>query len=221
MRALGNFTRFCELLGIQLKVEKSAVCPMVTFLDLGGFFPCAANGVKLQLSLTEEKASKWAVLIDSFAKAGGISHQELEGLIGRLCFPKTRLLGKFARTKLSPPYRKIYARRYPARLSSQELATFRCWAAVLQETKPRIPLGIQRCPAWALFADASTSPNIFAAILFRGGAPRNSPIFRLTTGMVPMRRIDQFHRKNKIYGMELLPPLLSCGRSSSFSHDRA
>ena len=69
-KALAIFTRFCELVGIQLKPGKSAVGNRIIFLGLLGAFPAEENRFKLSISLTEEKRAKWSALPTSHIKAG-------------------------------------------------------------------------------------------------------------------------------------------------------
>ena len=163
--------------------------------------------MKPQASLPPEKASSWSALVRSFTGAGTIRFQELESLVGKLGFSQTCLFGEFARIQLRPLYRKLYDRSFSPHLTSDELSNLAWRADVLSELNPRIPRGCQRTPDWVLFTDAATSTNIFAAVLFRGGARRNSPVFRLTSGKVPACWLSRFHRREKIYGPDLLPPL--------------
>ena len=104
-RAIDTFTAFCELLGIKLKSEKSEFVAIITFRGLEGFPPCVGNNYLLSVSLTEEKASRWATEISSLISKKSIPPPELEKLIGKLGFARTNLFGKFARTQLRPLYK--------------------------------------------------------------------------------------------------------------------
>ena len=68
--ALDVFTRFCTLLGFQLKGEKSQVGPAIVFLDPLGIPPCQANDWKLSIALPGEKRAKWPALLSAYLKEG-------------------------------------------------------------------------------------------------------------------------------------------------------
>ena len=53
-KALSVFTRFCDILGFQLKTGKSSVGNKITFLGLLGTFPSDANRGRLLISLPGE-----------------------------------------------------------------------------------------------------------------------------------------------------------------------
>ena len=59
-KGVRTFTRRCRLLGVGLKLKKSEVGVRIAFLGLMGSLPNARNGMKLIVSLTEEKASRWS-----------------------------------------------------------------------------------------------------------------------------------------------------------------
>ena len=80
-RALAVFTTFSQLLGITLKPDKADVGARVAFLGLQGYFPCRANDMKLQISLTGEKASICGSLDRLYPERGSTSAHELESLI--------------------------------------------------------------------------------------------------------------------------------------------
>ena len=112
-KALATFTSFCSKLGIRLKPAKSEWGHRITFLGREGSFPCKANNCKLSVSLTDEKARKWADEVSGYGRNRSISSPELEKLIGKLSFSQANLFGKFARTQLPPLYKKFYSRDPP------------------------------------------------------------------------------------------------------------
>ena len=119
--ALAAFNSFCELLCIRLKHEKEDVGPHVNFLGLRGFFPCASNSWKLQISPPTEKAEARPAFVRSFRLRGSIHAMELECLIGRLCFSQTCLFGKFARTQMRFFYKNLRIRVFVAKFAQREL----------------------------------------------------------------------------------------------------
>ena len=112
--ALGVFTRFCTLLGFQMKGGKSQVGTAIVFLGTIGIFPCQANDWKLSISTPEEKRAKWPDLLPTYLKEGRIPHRCLGELIGRLLFSQTAIFGKFTRTQLRPMYQKFRRRFFSA-----------------------------------------------------------------------------------------------------------
>ena len=135
-KALAIFTRFCELIGIQLKPGKSAVGNKIVFLGMLGNFPSKENGFRLFISLTDEKRRKWSSMLSSYIKAGSISHRCLEKLLGRLAFSQTSVFGKFARTQLRPLYQKFYRRVFNARLTPLEAVNLSWWLGVIADFTP-------------------------------------------------------------------------------------
>ena len=90
-QGLSVFTRWCALMGIGLETIKSEVGDNITFPGLIGTFPSPGNGMKLQATLTPEKAKRWTQIIRQHLKAFLLSARELEKLIGKLCFSQTCL----------------------------------------------------------------------------------------------------------------------------------
>ena len=205
-RGLRVFSRWRELLGISLKLAKSEVGPRITFLGLLGSSPSVAGGMKLQVALTEEKASRWTASISNYLKEGVISSNELEKLIGKLCFSHTCLFGKFARTQLRCLYRKLYAPKYIAHLASHERLTLRWWIDVLSNLSPRVPRGSSHPPDFVLYTDAATSANRIAALLFKGST-KPPLVITLAVSRVPNFRRKRFNSKDTIFGLEMLAPL--------------
>ena len=160
--------------------------------------------MRLHVSLPETKAKKWSSLLQQVLTDRKINIIELESLIGKLSFSQTCLFGKFARTQLRPLYKKLHSRFYSAKLSSREMSTLRWWLAITKELKPRIAHSLNSHPDFVLFTDAATSNPLIAGVLFR---PRSTKVLQLTTGRVPSAWIRRFHRRNKIFGSELLAPL--------------
>ena len=205
-RALAAFTAFCTKLGIKLKVEKSEVGQKVTFLGLLGHFPCHENNFQLSVTLTPEKASKWVCEINGFIKNRSISSHELEKLIGKLGFSQTSLFGKFARTQLSPLYKKFYSRSFTAKLSFSELKTLHWWAAVLSSLQPRIPRPANRTPDFVVYTDAALLTRRLAALVLSTRSSKVSADL-LAVSTTPTAWFRLFHRRNPIIGMEMLAPL--------------
>ena len=205
--ALAAFTSFCTTLGIQLKEEKSEVGPRVVFLGLLGSFPCAENGWRLSISLTDDKRRKWSALLSSYLKEGRISHRCLEKLIGRLLFSQTAVFGKFARTQLRPLYQKFHSRHYSAALSPFEKLIFRWWRDVVEDCTPRVATPRPRRPHWIIYTDAATDPPLLCALLFHGG--RSSPaLHTVCSARAPLIWSYFFRHTALIYGLEMLALVL-------------
>ena len=81
-----RFQQFCEICGIDSKDEKTEIGQNASFLGLLGNFTTKENGFQMSIRLTEGKSSLWAALIQAILGKENISHQVLEGLIGKLSF---------------------------------------------------------------------------------------------------------------------------------------
>ena len=162
--------------------------------------------MKLQISLTGEKASICGPTVRIYRERGSIHALELDFPIGKLRFSQTSLFGKFGRKKMRGLYKKLYRLFYISKLSPRELNFLRRRGAFLTGIQPRMHRGLQRFPAWVLFTDAAATTNLIASVLCRGGPPRGSPIHLSTVANVPHAWLTRFHSRNKIYGSDL-PPL--------------
>ena len=127
--------------------------------------------MQLQVTLTKEKASRWHAIILKHIADDTITQIELEKLLGKLCFSKTCLFGKFARTQLRRLYRKLHTKTYTAKLTKLEKMSLRWWADVIISLRRRIPRKPGRTAEFVLYTDAATSTNRVAALLFRGATP--------------------------------------------------
>ena len=163
-KAMDTFTRFCALLGIQLKPGKSDVGSPLTFLGLLGTFPCSENGFRLSISPTPEKCRRWPSLIAGYLRGGRIAHSFLEKLISKLLFSQTSVFGKFARSQLRPLYLKLNRRAYNARLPAYERSVFTWWHDVLADSSPRLVTPRPARPHWLIYTDAATTPPRLCAL---------------------------------------------------------
>ena len=206
-KALDTFTRFCSLLGIQLKLGKSEVGSPLTFLGLLGTFPCAANGSRLSISLTPEKCERRSKLITGYLQEGRIAHSFLEKLIGKLLFSQTAVFGKFARTQLRPLYVKLNRRVYNARLSAYERSVFTWWRDVLADFSPRLATPRPKRPHWLIYTDAATNPPRLCALIFPGS--KSTPDLQfLFSSSAAVSWTYLFRWTNLIFGLELLALVL-------------
>ena len=205
-QALHTLTAFCTKLGIKLKEEKSEVGQKVSFLGLLGHFPCQSNNFQLSVTLTPEKASKWVAEIRGFIRNRSISSHELDKLIGKLGFSQTSLFGKFARTQLTPLYKKFYSRNFTPKLSFSEVRTLNWRAVVLASLKPRIPRQVNCPPDFIVYTDAALLTRRLAALVI---SARRSGLVAdlLAVSTTPFARFKLFHKRNPIIGMEMLAPL--------------
>ena len=205
-RALGTFTAFCQKLGIKLKSEKSEHGVRVTFLGLEGYFPCAENNFRLSVSLTSEKATKWAGEIKAVIDKSFISSPELEKLIGKLGFAQTNLFGKFARAQLRPLYRKFYARNFDGKLTQEDSKLLIWWRDVLSSLHPRVPRFSNRKPDLVVYTDAALLSRRIAAVVL-STKNRKIEAIMLVEATTPQSWFRKFHQRNPIIGMEMLAPL--------------
>ena len=109
----------------------------------------------LALSLSTEKATHCASIIDKITQDGHISHALLESLSGRLGFSQTAVFGRFARAMLKPLYTKLYDPRYTTALTTALTRNLRLRVATLLNILPVI-ISFARCrPGWILYTDAA------------------------------------------------------------------
>ena len=175
----------------------------VVFLGLLGTFPSPKNGGQLLISLTDEKRTKWPQLINTYLKAGSISHRCLEKLIGRLSFSMTCIFGEFARTQLRPLHQKFFRRVYNAQLSQHERCTLEWWRSIIADFTPRIAVSRSQIADWIIYTDAATDPPSLCALLFDGKA--KSPQLRTEcSSRAPVTWSYLFRTTALIYGLELL-----------------
>ena len=106
-QAIRTFSAWCELIGAPPQAPKSEVGQQVTFLVLLGSFPTYKNGMQLNVTLPKGKSNKWPNQIHTHVNEGYISYNDLEKLIGKLCFSQTCLFGKFAREQLRCLYKNF------------------------------------------------------------------------------------------------------------------
>ena len=205
-QALNVFTSFCSKLGIKLKAEKSEWGSKVTFLGLQGFFPCKTDGYQLSVTLTSEKASKWADEIAGHIRTRSISSPELEKLIGKLGFSQTNLFGKFVRTQLRPLYKKFYAKSFSSTLTNSEFQTPHWWSVILKSLHPRIPRFSNRKPDLIVYTDAALLSRRIAALTISTHKGQTVADL-LLTARAPSAWMARFHKRNPIIGMEMLAPL--------------
>ena len=205
---LGHVTRFCRILCITLKEEKSAVGPIMTFLGLTGTFPCPSNDMVLSVCLDDGKTQRWTRSIRDILAARSISHASLEALIGRLNFAQTNTFNRFARGMLKPLYGKLYSKRYIPALSTTSVRVLTWWHATLTLLPPRLVGKRKTRPDYVLFTDASYEPSplraVLAGLLF--SVPPASPfggaeilLFRDAT----VEDVEHFADTSCIFGIEL------------------
>ena len=214
---LQQVIRFCEILRIPPKREKTEVGQTITFLGLSGFFPCPANGMSLRISLAQSKALRWADSILVFLRNRNIPHAALEALIGRLNFAQSTTFNRFARGLLKPLYLMLYSRPYNPDLAPLVRRTLVWWYATLMALPPRIIRNRKPFPDYVLFTDASYEPeplvSMMASILFRGppgaleggrgGCPKLLPVVAVYTRNATAADIAHFNETSVIYGLEL------------------
>ena len=115
VETLDRVARFCHILRIPLKEEKSAAGPIMTFLGLTGPFPSPDNDMTSSVRLDNAKDQRWARDIGTILVRRSISHATLEALIGRLNFAQTTTFTASIGQCLSP-YMQSFTRNatFPA-----------------------------------------------------------------------------------------------------------
>ena len=190
--ALSTYSRFCALIGVPLKLKKSVVGPVITFLGLEGTFPTPENGMKLSVRLTPEKASRWIDAIRLFLSKGRVGREDLGSLIGKLGFSQTCLFGNFARCQLRALYCKLSRRWYVPKLSSREILISRWWISVRHAVSPRVVAPSDAQADLIVYTDAATSSQIIASLSFAGGPGGHRRILDAFAPNVPTLRQQQF-----------------------------
>ena len=212
--AMDAFNEFFDILGLELKREKSAIGISNIFLGLSAQFPSPENSMTLTLSLSPDKATKWSESILEIIEAQSITHATLESLIGRLAFAQTAVFGRFARAMLKPLYAKLYAPRFVPTLSQALIRNLSWWATTLKLIHPRVVKFSRSKPDWVIYTDAafeegalgarlaaiffeiSPSPCPFGAELVLASAPGND-------------EIAFFETTSTIFGLELSAVVLA------------
>ena len=208
------FAEFFSPLGLELKTEKSIIGVIDGFLGLEAYFPCPPNRLTLSLSLSNDKATRWADLIDRILEEGAISHTSLESLIGRLSFAQTAVFGRFARAMLKPLYVKLYTARYFNALPPALIRNLVWWGAALRKIQQRAIHFHRSKPDWVLYTDAAfdegpAGPRL-ASIFFRI-APLATHLHAelLLVGRPGQEELELPHSTSTISGLELAAVVLS------------
>ena len=71
--------------------------------------PLPQSGVKLRISLPDDKTRTWIYMLKRLIALGVAADQELQSVVGRLSFAQTCIFGKMGRAMLSPFYEKMKA----------------------------------------------------------------------------------------------------------------
>ena len=128
-----------------------------------------------------------------------LPHSVLESLIGKLNFPQTPTLNRFARGMMKPLHGHLYQRPYSSALSRSVRRNSIWWGATLSVLPSRVIGPRQAWPDFILFADASYQDAplsaTMAAILFDRSEISESleADALLTRGAIPVR-LRMFHR---------------------------
>ena len=69
-KAMCDFTRFCDIIGAQLKTGESSAWRKITFPGLMGTFPAEANRGQLLISLPDAKRANWPQFPNSYLESG-------------------------------------------------------------------------------------------------------------------------------------------------------
>ena len=224
--AMSAFSELFSILGLSLKTAKSEIGTHITFLGLAARFPAPANHMTLSLSLSPDKARKWASGIETLIREGSVSHMALESLIGRLGFAQSSVFGRFARAMMKPLYTKLYAQRYSATLDPTLIRTLAWWVATLRNILPRVISFERSKPDWVIYTDASFEPGPvgghIAAIFFRI-APQSAALnAELVLSSQPsVEEISFFASTSTIFGLELSAIVLALFRSRATLRNRA
>ena len=203
--ALKTFERFCDILGIQLKVSKTECSNSLVFLGMKGTFPKPTNGMLLHIELPREKAATWIGLINRIITAGEVSHMELESIIGKLSFTQTSVFGRIGRGMMAPLYAKLKTFPYHQSLSVKELTTLRWWTVALDHMKPRIATPKPKLTQRVVYTDAAGRTRIIAAVIIDPNTFLESKtINKVCATRTGRRWIKTFEDTSYIYGLEML-----------------
>ena len=204
--ALTTFKEFCAILGVILKDSKCSVGPINTFLGLRGDFPSRRSGMKLTISLDQEKSFRWIELISDILKSPHIDHSSLDKLIGKLSFAQTTIFGKFARTLAQPLYDMLNAQPFCGDITDELRVNLRWWRHALASIRSRIVSFRPPSPHFIIYTDASWSDKKgkgrIAALLFEQSSGR---LLETLSSEAPSRLAKLFLDANSsaIYGLEL------------------
>ena len=224
--AFSAFTEFFALFGIELKIEKSSMGNFNSFLGLDATFPAPDNRMTLSLSLSVDKAIRWAGLIERILRDNLITHTTLESLLGRLVFAQTAVFGKFARAMLKPLYIKFYAPRYNSRLTPAIIRNLTWWISALRNVQKGVIHFNRSSPDWILYTDAAFDEGPggarMAAIFFRTSALRPlHPAELLLASKPSPAEVAYFQNTSTIFGLELAAVVLSIFHFRSRLRDNA
>ena len=202
-KALATFREFAQLVGTFLKDKKCSIGPSNTFLGLRGTMPSRSNGMKLTISIDEDKSIRWIKEISEIISAQSIAHCSLDKLIGKLSFAQTSVFGKFARTLAQPLYDKLHEIPYKAQIDESLITNLLWWKNALKSVHARIVTRRPAYPKFIIYTDASWSEKkggLLAALLF----DRNSgTLLEALSSPAPKELIDLFRSSSIIYGLEL------------------
>ena len=212
--AFAAVTEFLDMLGIELKAEKSVIGATNVFLGLTAFFPRPSNGMSLVISLPREKAHHWARMIQTIIANDTVPHATLESLIGRLSFAQTAVFGRLARAMMKPLYTKLYAPRFPPQLSPALVRNLQRWATTLLSMRPRVATLSRSGPDWVIYTDAAyeEAPNgahIAAVFLKPEMGPRGRQIELILDSAPGPMDIEFFRPTSVIFGLELAAAALA------------
>ena len=202
--ALSTFKEFSSLVGTLLHAKKCSIEPVNTFLGLRGSMPCRRSGMKLEISLDQEKSERWTELISQIIKAQSIDHDLLDKLIGKLSFAQTTVFGKFARTLAQPLYDMLNAHPYTELISEEVREILVWWRHALSSVHKRIVSVRPHFPRYIIYSDASWSEKRgqgrIAALLFDQAS---GALLDVLSSPSPPDFPPLFHDSSVIYGLEL------------------
>ena len=202
---LAVFTRFCALLGIRLKAEKTDVGRNITFLGLSGSFTGPETDMSLRIDLPALKKRKWSSPIRQTLRSGSITHDQIESLTGRLSFSQTSIFGRFGRAMMQPIHRKLYAPYYSPDLTPDGRLTLEWWGGLLPRARPRVVSTQGRYPDWITYSDAATTTGIMACVVSRRNDSPHSPRIRIARWVKAHPDwLGIFDDAYLIYGLETL-----------------
>ena len=162
------------------------------------------QGAQLEVKLTDEKASKWVLLIENLLVANCMSKREADRLAGRLSFASQNLFYKLGRAMLRPLFAHKSKTHNRCSLGASAQLGMQWWLRVLKGGLCQKRSLVNRSAVVDLFCDAASSPPRVAAILVYDGQ------FLHTDWDVPAAILSMFQRRSdrQIMGLELLAILL-------------
>ena len=197
--ALQAFTTLNQILGFELKVEKSEFGTRIEFLGVTVDFRMIKEECEAQLSLSHERVQKMVHEIKAILQEKEIFLAQMQKLVGKLNFAQTAVMGKVGRVALRPLYDLVM--RGGGKLDNRTRWALNWWIRLLPAMSPRIVKPVGSEADVRIYSDACTTGGGMAAIaLF--SRPAGEFMVQLK-GKAEDLLISSLAETNEIFGLEL------------------